>query len=82
MAGALWSTGVTEPDRAVDDITYLKAMYDYNGGEIKDYFDVQGFHPASAANPPDTKFRKIPATHPAGTTTRRTTSAMSKMSGR
>ncbi len=56
VAGALSSTGVTEPAIAVDDMTYLKAMYDYNDGEVKNYFDVQGFHPASAANPPDTKY--------------------------
>jgi polysaccharide biosynthesis protein PslG len=63
VAGALSSTGVTEPDRAVDDITYLKAMYEYNGGEIRD-FDVQGFHPASAANPPETKFPEDPGNAP------------------
>jgi GH35 family endo-1,4-beta-xylanase len=64
VVGALSSTGVTEPDRAVDDITYLKAMYAYNDGEIRDYFDVQGFHPASAANPPDTKFPEDPGNAP------------------
>jgi hypothetical protein len=64
VAGALSSTGVTEPNSAVDDITYLKAMYEYNGGEIRDYFDVQGFHPASAANPPDTKFPEDPGNAP------------------
>ena len=64
VAGALSSTGVTEPDRAVDDIEYLTAMYAHNGGEIRDFFDVQGFHPASAANPPDTKFPEDPGTAP------------------
>ena len=53
VAGALSSTGVTQPDLAVDDMTYLKAMYEYNDGEIKEYLDAQGFHPASALNPPD-----------------------------
>lgn len=53
VSGALTSTGVTEINTAVDDITYLKAMYDYNDGEIKNYMDVQGFHPASALNPPE-----------------------------
>jgi len=64
VAGALSSTGVTQPDIAVDDVTYLKAMYAYNGGEIKNYFDVQGFHPASAANPPDTKYPEDPGNAP------------------
>jgi GH35 family endo-1,4-beta-xylanase len=60
VAGALSSTGVTKEDTAVDDMTYLRAMYAYNDGEIKNYFDAQGFHPASAANPPDTKFPETP----------------------
>lgn len=64
VAGALSSTGVTQPDLAVDDITYLKAMYAYNDGEIKQYFDAQGFHPASAANPPDKKFPEDPGDAP------------------
>ena len=64
VAGALSSTGVTQPDLAVDDITYLKTMYAYNDGEIKQYFDAQGFHPASAANPPDKKFPEDPGDAP------------------
>ena len=64
VAGALSSTGVTQPDLAVDDITYLKAMYAYNDGEIRQYFDAQGFHPASAANPPDKKFPEDPGDAP------------------
>jgi GH35 family endo-1,4-beta-xylanase len=64
VAGALSSTGVTQPDLAVDDITYLKAMYAYNDGEIKQYFDAQGFHPASAANPPDKKYPEDPGDAP------------------
>ncbi len=64
VAGALSSTGVTQPDIAVDDMTYLKAMYDYDGGVIKKYFDAQGFHPASAANPPDKKFPDDPGDAP------------------
>lgn len=64
VLGALSSTGVTQPDIAVDDITYLKAMYAYNNGEIRNYFDMQGFHPASAANPPDTKYPEDPGNAP------------------
>ena len=64
VAGALSSTGVTQPELAVDDITYLKTMYAYNDGEIKQYFDAQGFHPASAANPPDKKFPEDPGDAP------------------
>jgi polysaccharide biosynthesis protein PslG len=64
VAGALSSTGVTKEDEAVDDIEYLTNMYTYNDGEIRDYFDVQGFHPASAANPPDTKYPEDPGNAP------------------
>lgn len=60
IAGALSSTGVTEVNTAVDDITYYKAMYSYNGGEIKNYMDAQGFHPAAALNPPDTLWPDAP----------------------
>ncbi len=64
VAGALSSTGVTEPDKAVDDILYLRQMYAHNGGEIRNYFDAQGFHPASAANHPDRKFPEDPGDAP------------------
>ncbi len=64
VAGALSSTGVTEPDKAVDDILYLTRMYEYNNGEIKNYLDAQGFHPASAANPPEKKFPEDPGDAP------------------
>lgn len=68
VAGALSSTGVNQPDIAVDDLTYLQAMYAYRGGEIRNYFDVQGFHPASTLNPPDKKFPDDPGPRPAGCT--------------
>lgn len=60
VSGALSSTGVTEINTAVDDITYLKAMYEHNGGEIKNYMDAQGYHPAAALNPPDTLYPEQP----------------------
>jgi polysaccharide biosynthesis protein PslG len=53
VAGALSSTAENNPERAVDDISYYRAMYSYNGGEIRDYMDVQGFHPAATLNPPE-----------------------------
>jgi hypothetical protein len=66
VAGALSSTGVTQPDIAVDDLTYLNAMYTYKGGEIRKYFDVQGFHPANTLNTPDAKFPEDPGPRPKG----------------
>ncbi|HEX6293106.1 MAG TPA: cellulase family glycosylhydrolase [Herpetosiphonaceae bacterium] len=64
VVGALSSTGVTEINTAVDDITYYKAMYTYNGGEIKNYMDAQGFHPATALNPPDALWPDEPGPGP------------------
>jgi polysaccharide biosynthesis protein PslG len=66
VAGALSSTGVTQPDIAVDDLTYLQAMYAYNDGEIRNYMDAQGFHPASTLNPPQYKFGEDPGPRPEG----------------
>jgi polysaccharide biosynthesis protein PslG len=60
VVGALSSSGDNDPARAVDDITYYKAMYDYNNGEITNYMDAQGFHPASTLNPPDTLYPEVP----------------------
>lgn len=56
VAGGLTSTGVTEPAIAVDDLVYLEAMYAYNNGEVKQYFDVQGFHPSNTLHSPDEKY--------------------------
>jgi polysaccharide biosynthesis protein PslG len=64
VVGALSSTGVTEINTAVDDITYYKAMYTYNNGEIKNYMDAQGFHPASTLNPPDALWPEQPGPGP------------------
>lgn len=54
--GGLTPTGATDPAIAINDVDYLKAFYAYNGGEGRNYFDVLGAHPGSAANPPDTKY--------------------------
>jgi GH35 family endo-1,4-beta-xylanase len=53
VAGALSSTGENNPTRGIDDISYYKAMYTYNNGELKNYMDAQGFHPATTLNPPE-----------------------------
>ncbi|WP_026370163.1 cellulase family glycosylhydrolase [Kallotenue papyrolyticum] len=60
VAGALSSTGENNPERAVDDITYYKAMFAYNNGEIRNYMDAQGFHPATTLNPPDALYPEAP----------------------
>jgi polysaccharide biosynthesis protein PslG len=36
-------------------------MYTYNGGMIRDYFDVQALHPGGSANPPETLYPERPS---------------------
>jgi hypothetical protein len=64
ITSALTPTGVNDPSKAVDDVTFLKRLYSYNGGEIKGYFDVLGAHPGSNANPPDTLWPDKPGPGP------------------
>ncbi len=66
VAGGLSSTGVNDPAIAVADGDYLKAMYAYHNGEIKNYFDVQGFHPSDTLHSPDEKFGEPSTTKPLG----------------
>ncbi|MFL5807154.1 MAG: hypothetical protein ACJ8CR_36170 [Roseiflexaceae bacterium] len=62
IAGPPSSTGITKASVAVDDMTYFEAMYSYNGGEVRDYFDAQAVHPGGSANPPDTLWPDDPST--------------------
>jgi plastocyanin len=64
ITAALTPTGVNDPEIAVDDVTFLRRMYAYNGGELKGYFDVLGAHPGSNANPPDTMWPDKPGPGP------------------
>jgi plastocyanin len=54
ISAPLTPTGVNNPTVGVDDVTFLKRLYAYNGGELKGYYDVLGAHPGSNANPPET----------------------------
>ncbi|NNJ10360.1 cellulase family glycosylhydrolase [Chloroflexales bacterium ZM16-3] len=60
-AGAPASTATNDPSIAMDTLSYLKAMYEYKGGMIRDYFDVQALHPGGSANPPDTLWPDNPS---------------------
>jgi hypothetical protein len=60
VAAAPSSTGVNDVNLAMDDERYLRMLYSYNNGIIKDYFDAQGMHPGAAANPPDTMWPDKP----------------------
>ncbi len=60
LFGGLTPTGLNDPALAINDVVYLRAFYEYQGGAGRDFFDVLGAHPGSAANPPDTKFPDQP----------------------
>jgi polysaccharide biosynthesis protein PslG len=60
LFGGLTPTGLDDPAIAVNDVDYLRAFYQYNGGEGRNYFDALAAHPGSAANPPDTKYPDQP----------------------
>jgi hypothetical protein len=62
LAAASSSTGVTNPSIALSDEDFYRAMYTYNGGEVRNYFDVQAVHPGGSANPPDTMWPDNPST--------------------
>lgn len=61
LAAASSSSGVTDPNIALSDEEFYRLMYSYNGGEVRDYFDVQAIHPGGAANPPDTMWPDNPS---------------------
>lgn len=56
LFGGLTPTGVMDPAIGIDDANYLRAIYSYNNGEIKDYFDILGVHLNSTHNPPDDRW--------------------------
>ena len=64
LFGALSPTGVNDPNVAVDDVQYLKQIYAYNNGEVKNYFDALGAHPGSNNNPPDSMWPNNPGPGP------------------
>lgn len=61
VAGAPSSTAMNNPAIAMPDQDYLRAMYSYKDGMIRDYFDVQAIHPGGSANPPDTLWPDNPS---------------------
>lgn len=60
VGGALTPAGdVDIPDQkiqAVDDVAYLRRMYEHNGGAVKSYFDAWGVHPGGFNKAPDQPF--------------------------
>jgi hypothetical protein len=55
------STGVRNEQIAIPDEDYLRAVYSYQGGIVRQYFDAQALHPGAAANPPDTLYPENPS---------------------
>ncbi len=62
LAAASSSSGVTDPALALSDREFYQAMYTYNGGEVRNYFDIQAVHPGGSANSPDTLWPDNPST--------------------
>jgi hypothetical protein len=60
--GGLTPTGVDIPSLAVNDRDYLQRIYEYNGGEVRNYFDALGAHPGSNDNSPDQSWPNNPGT--------------------
>ena len=53
ISGALTPTGVYNDD-AVEDTWFLDQLYQWNNGELRNYYDALGIHPYGFWNPPDT----------------------------
>ncbi len=62
--GGLSPTGIKDPNFAWDDVDFLKQIYAYRNGEVKQYFDVLGAHPGNTLNPPDTLWPANPGPGP------------------
>jgi hypothetical protein len=70
VAGPPASTAVNSPGVALSDEKYFRAMYEYQDGVIRNYFDVQAVHPGGSANPPDTMWPDKPSSADGWTTDR------------
>ena len=66
--GALSQTNTNDANVALPDTDFLKAVYAYNGGEVRAYFDVLGMHASGWTNPPDTLWPDKPGPGPGFTT--------------
>ncbi len=64
VCGALTPTGVYNRYLAIDDISYLEQMLQYDNGAILSYFDAMGAHVGGTHNPPDTLWPDNPGPYP------------------
>lgn len=51
--GGLTPNGVNDPSIAIDDVQYMQEIYAYNGGEIRQYYDIMGAHVSATQTTPD-----------------------------
>lgn len=70
VAGPPASTATNNPSIALSDEVYLRAMYSYQNGIVRDYFDIQAVHPGGSANPPETLWPEAPSNADGWTTDR------------
>ena len=53
VSGAPTPTGINNPNVAMDDLDYLRQMYVYQGGIVRNYYDALGAHPEGFGNAPE-----------------------------
>ena len=53
VLGAPTPTGVVNNNIAIDDEIYLQRIFDFNNGEVFNYFEALGVHPNGGPNAPD-----------------------------
>ncbi|MCY3959614.1 MAG: hypothetical protein OXG65_15195 [Chloroflexi bacterium] len=53
VLGAPTPTGVMNNTIAIDDAIYLQRIFDFNNGEVFNYFEALGVHPNGGPNAPD-----------------------------
>ena len=53
VLGAPTPTGVMNNNIAIDDAIYLQRIFDFNNGEVFNYFEALGVHPNGGPNAPD-----------------------------
>jgi hypothetical protein len=62
VMGGLTPTGVNDPTIAVNDLDYLRSLYQFEDGRCVTNFDILGAHANATNNPPDTMWPENPGT--------------------
>ena len=56
LFAGLAQNGASDPSLGVDDIDFLRAVYRYDGGAVKKWFDVMGNHSYGYRSPPHAEY--------------------------